>query len=117
MALATRGGASVPPWLEPIGTADVVALANEGIDIQNQGWTQAPVGSLPPEQYAANIRRGREWLHEVCGTEADLFAVPNGDALPLWHTSAEYRAWFMHDQTRPPGELATGLFNRRTLPS
>jgi len=106
----------VPPLLQPITSADVMELAANGVDLQNHGWMHAPVGALSPEGYAANIRRGREWLREICGAKADLFAVPNGVGLPLWHASPHYRAWLLLDETRPLGELAAGLFNRRTLP-
>lgn len=105
----------VPLFLQPITSADLMQLGAGGVDIQNHGWTHAPVGALPPEAYAANIQRGREWLHETCNADADLFAAPNGDGLPLWHTSPHYRTWLLHDGARPLGKLAPGLFNRRTL--
>jgi hypothetical protein len=105
----------VPPWLQPMTSEDVKELAADGVDIQNHGWTHVLVGALAPDDYAANIRQGREWLRDVCGAKADLFAVPNGDALPLWQGSPHYSAWLMLDGKRPPGQLGPGLFNRRTL--
>jgi peptidoglycan/xylan/chitin deacetylase (PgdA/CDA1 family) len=105
----------VPEWLRPITTAEVRELAAEGVAMQNHGWTHLLVGGLSPNAYADNIRRGREWLQDVCGAEADFFAVPNGDALPLWQTSADYRAWLMLDGKRRFGQLAPGVFNRRAL--
>jgi hypothetical protein len=46
---------------------------------------------------------------------ADLFAVPDGAGLPLWHASQDYNAWLLLDGHRPLGMLAPGLYNRRTL--
>jgi hypothetical protein len=109
------GETAVPRWLAPITIEDVRELAGSGVDIQNHGWTHTLVGALPPEEYAANIRRGRDWLCEVCGTKADFFAVPNGDGLPLWETSPHYSAWILLDPRRPFGELAPGVYNRGML--
>ena len=105
----------VPPFLKPIRNADLIELAADGVDIQNHGWTHTTVGALPFDEHAADIRRGRDWLHVTCGAHADLFAVPNGDGLPLWQASQEYRAWFLLDHRRPIGMLAPGLYNRRIL--
>ena len=105
----------VPPFLRPIRSADLIDLAADGVDIQNHGWTHTTVGAAPFDEYAADIRRGRDWLQVTCGAHADLFAVPNGDGLPLWHASRDYRAWFLLDHRRPMGMLAPGLYNRRTL--
>jgi hypothetical protein len=105
----------VPQFLRPIHIADLLELAALGVDIQNHGWTHITVGAVPFDEHAADIRRGREWLHETCGVRADLFAAPNGASLPLWEASGEYRAWLLLDSRRPLGMLAPGLYNRRTL--
>jgi hypothetical protein len=106
---------SVPPFLCPIHSADLIDLAAAGVDIQNHGWTHTTVGAMPFDEHAADIRRGRDWLRDACGAHADLFAVPNGDGLPLWHASQQYRAWFLLDHRRAVGMLAPGLYNRRML--
>ncbi len=105
----------VPAFLQPIRNSELIELANCDVDIQNHGWTHMTAGMVPADEYAGNIRRGRQWLNETCGARADLFAVPNGACLPPWHASEEYSAWLLLDGCRPPGMLAPALYNRRTL--
>jgi hypothetical protein len=105
----------LPSFLRPITRRELTELVADGVDIQNHGWTHVQVGALPPDQHAADIRRGRDWLRSACGSEADLFAVPNGDGLPLWEVSPNYSAWFLLDDVHPLGECMPGLYNRLTL--
>src|SRR5262245_51689881 len=71
----------VPDHLRPLTLAELKQLAAEGVDIQNHGWTHVQAGALPLPAHAADIRAGREWLRMHVGSEADAFAVPNGDGL------------------------------------
>lgn len=106
---------TVPPFLRPITLAELRGLVALGVDIQNHGWSHVRVGGLPPDEHAEEIRRGRAWLQQTCGIEADLFAIPNGDGLPFWRQSPHYRAWFLLATGIPLGEVAPGIYNRQTL--
>lgn len=105
----------VPSYLQPITVAELRQLVALGVDIQNHGWSHVRVGALSPDDHAAEIARGRQWLSENCGIDADLFAIPNGDGLPFWRSSPHFRAWFLLATGVPLGEVAPGVYNRRTL--
>ena len=106
---------SVPDYLKPLAVAELKALAGDGVDIQNHGWTHVQIGALPLAAHAADIRAGRDWLELQLGTDAGLFAVPNGDGLPPAPGFGSCRAWFLLDARRPAGPCGPGLINRRTL--
>lgn len=114
-ALLQASESEVPPYLLPISQTEVVELANLGVDLQNHSWTHTRVGGLPPDQLAEDIRRGRQWIQRVCGSEAQYFAIPNGDGLPPFSESPDYKEWFLLTESKPEGRIRPGLVNRRTL--
>jgi peptidoglycan/xylan/chitin deacetylase (PgdA/CDA1 family) len=105
----------LPTYLQVMSYTALKDLVSLGVDIQNHGWTHSRIGSMPPEAHAADIRRGREWLRAACGIDAEFYAVPNGDGLPFWKKSSEYRAWFLLDARWPDGEVLPGVYGRTTL--
>jgi hypothetical protein len=105
----------VPRHLCVITENELRALLSLGVDIQNHGWTHSRVGSLSPEAHTEDIRKGREWIRAICGIEADLYAVPNGDGLPPESAFEHCRAWFLLDDCHPRGEVSPGVYGRLTL--
>jgi Polysaccharide deacetylase/DnaB-helicase binding domain of primase len=105
----------VPRHLCIITENELKALVSLGVDVQNHGWTHSRVGSLSPEAHTEDIRKGREWIRAICGIEADLYAVPNGDGLPPESAFEHCRAWFLLDNSRPCGEVSPGVYGRLTL--
>jgi len=105
----------VPAHLRPLTLAELQELRDSGVDLQSHGWTHVRVGALDADAHAADIGRNYDWLREELGVDAHMFAVPNGDGLPLWPSSPYYSLWLLLDGSRPYGEVAPGVFNRRTL--
>jgi hypothetical protein len=106
---------TTPPFLQPITREDLRELVSLGVDIQNHGWSHVRVGALSPREHAEEIRRGRDWLATTCGVTADVFAVPNGDGLPLWGRLTHYRLWLLLTEEYPQGEIFPSVYNRKTL--
>lgn len=105
----------LPEHLRPLTRDELVELRDLGVEIHNHGWTHVRIGALDADAHAADIARGREWLRDELGVDAHLFAVPNGDALPLWRSSPHYSMWLLLDDAWPCGEVGPGVINRRTL--
>jgi hypothetical protein len=95
--------------------ADLSALVDAGVDLQNHGWTHAFHPALPPDESAEEIRRGREWLHREFGVDARWFAAPFGDSLPH-DVAMDCDAWFTFNGEWQEGWLAPRVYNRANLP-
>ena len=106
---------TVPHHLKTITEEQLKDLVRLGIDIQNHGWTHTRRGALPAEEHELDIRKGRQWLQEVCATEAHYYAIPNGDGLPFVHDFTNYSAWFLLSDIFRNVKLPARVFNRTTL--
>ena len=94
--------------------AEVQELLDLGVEIQNHGWTHTRVGALDPVGHLADIRRGRDWLSATFGVPGDIYAVPNGDGMPVPGYFEACRAWLLLD-AKTPGRTSRGVVNRKTL--
>ncbi|HEY6138624.1 MAG TPA: polysaccharide deacetylase family protein [Thermoanaerobaculia bacterium] len=109
------GETTISPPLRALTLDELRELLDLGVELHNHGWTHVRVGALPPDEHAADIARGREWLRRSLGCDSDIFAVPNGDGLPPWPSSPHYSIWLLLEDRWGYGEIAPAVYNRRTL--
>jgi hypothetical protein len=105
---------AVPAQFRTLRTGEIRELLDLGVEIQNHGWTHTRVGALTPAEHVADIRRGRDWLYETFGIPADVYAVPNGDGMPVPGWFDACRVWLLLDE-KPFGRIDLNVFSRRTL--
>jgi peptidoglycan/xylan/chitin deacetylase (PgdA/CDA1 family) len=104
---------TMPRFLETLTVADLEALRDEGVAIQNHGWSHTCHASLSAMGSQSEIDRGREWIARRLGVDANIFAVPFGDVLPP--EGVDCAAWLIVDHTRPLGRISESVWNRDTL--
>lgn len=101
----------VPDHLKTISIADILALKDAGIRIQNHGWFHEHHDSLTAEQKKENVEKGSDWL-QVLGISGSHYAIPYGVENQL-KESPEGNMWYLLDANRPLGLVGKGLLNRK----
>jgi peptidoglycan/xylan/chitin deacetylase (PgdA/CDA1 family) len=102
----------VPPHLATLGAADLRALRDAGVAIENHGWSHLHHAALAPDESLREIRRGREWLQRELGVPAAHFAVPYGDVGPHAAVGSACATWLTLSRKWPEGPAGPDAFNR-----
>ena len=105
----------LPDFLATITKQELKQLRDEGVDIQNHGWSHACHRRLSTAESQSEIDLGKQWLLENLGVTADIFAVPFGDVLPSDGVTCP--CWLTLDHRLPVGRLGETVWNRDTLHS
>ncbi len=77
-ALLGTGGVEVGAHAQPISRADLVALRDAGVRIENHGWSHVEISALGDDGFIQHIVAGRDWLQRELKVDATLYAVPFG---------------------------------------
>jgi hypothetical protein len=114
--LATRLSASeidIPEHAQALTVADLVALRDAGVAIENHGWSHLEIGHLDPAAVCAHIARGADWIGSVTGARPAHYAVPFGmSEVPPESASLVEGTIFLANPELPPGGLPSGCWNR-----
>jgi hypothetical protein len=119
MELAAPLGATGAPTRAhetPISLAELTALRDAGVRIENHGWSHVEISSLTDAQFAEHVAAGREWLRQALSVDANLYAVPFGASdVParLHHCVAD--GYFLTSSRFPRGRVGSLGWNRRDL--
>lgn len=106
----------IPQCCETITWDQVKELQALDVNIQNHGEWHSHPSSCSWEKTCRNIEVGAEKIREKLGTEALIFAVPFGDAIPASNKFPSYiRYWLMLTDTLIPDRVGLNVFNRLTL--
>jgi peptidoglycan/xylan/chitin deacetylase (PgdA/CDA1 family) len=108
------GSPVIAPHARTLTLSELRDLANAGVELQNHGWWHANHGSLSPEESAREVRRGREWLQDTFGNDAEYFAVPFGETLPSAEAARWCSVWFTLTG-EPYGPVSPTVWNRKDL--
>jgi hypothetical protein len=115
-ALLGAAGAQVETHAVPISRAELVALKDAGVRIENHGWSHMEISALTDGEFAEHVSDGREWLRDTLSVEAKLYAVPFGST----DVPAHLRQWvadgyLLASNRFPRGRLGPLCWNRRDL--
>jgi peptidoglycan/xylan/chitin deacetylase (PgdA/CDA1 family) len=102
----------VPPHLTTLRTADLRALRDAGVAIENHGWSHLHHAALTADESLQEIRRGREWLQRELEVPAAHFAVPYGDVGPHGSVGSACAIWLTLRREWPEGPAGPETFNR-----
>jgi hypothetical protein len=118
-ALAAQLGAAgftLAPHQQTISVAELIALRDAGVRIENHGWSHVEIGALDDAQFIEHVASGRDWLRRELAVEAELYAVPFGDTdvpsrLHPWVAGG----YFLASDRYPRGRCGPYGWNRRDL--
>ena len=106
----------VPAHQAPLSLADLVALRDAGVAIENHGWSHVEIGALDDAAFVRHVSQGREWLRRTLSVEASLYAVPFGATRVPGHPEDHVgEAYVLCDARWPPRQIAGRCWNRQDL--
>jgi hypothetical protein len=117
--IARKLGADVsilPPHCAPVTVDEIRQLRDEGVRIENHGWSHVEISGLADQQFAEHISAARSWLQNELTVPATLYAVPFGlsDVTPKRHHHVR-DGYFLADENKPPHRLGPLCWNRHDL--
>ncbi len=115
-ALLGADGAEVAAHDRPISLAELGALKDAGVRIENHGWSHVEISSLSDDEFAEHVTAGRDWLRRELSVDAALYAVPFGaDDVPDHRRHWVGDGYFLASRRFPPSRLNPLCWNRKDL--
>jgi hypothetical protein len=109
-------GVEVAAHERPISLAELVALRDAGVRIENHGWSHVEIGALSGAQVAEHVVAGRQWLQRELSVDARLYAVPFGATdVPAHQQRWVADGYFLACDRFPRGRHGAHGWNRRDL--
>lgn len=105
----------MPTQFAPMSIAQLCALHDAGVRIENHGWSHRDLTALTWPVMLLQIRQAAEWLNKTCGRWPRFFAVPFGECLPVPSCDLFWDVWFSLTRTLPFGWIGPKLVNRVPL--
>ncbi|GIF65560.1 hypothetical protein Ais01nite_35950 [Asanoa ishikariensis] len=104
---------AIPSYLQPPTLDDLQSLLDLGVHIGNHGWTHASYAIMSAAEFTEQVRLAEGWLREHGLYEGDLFAVPDGKALPMRPARAsDFGTVLLADDRLRPGRVGPCAHNR-----
>jgi hypothetical protein len=104
------------PHQQTISAAELVALRDAGVRIENHGWSHVEIAALDDAQLIAHVVAGRDWLRRELAVDAGLYAVPFGDTdVPARLHEWVAGGYFLASDRFPRGRCGPLAWNRRDL--
>jgi hypothetical protein len=98
---------------ETLGLAELLALRDRGVRIENHGWAHQRIDGLTGQQLRADVGGAREWLRDTVQVESRIYAVPFGEtALPSDAIADLAGLVVLADMQLAPGRVRDTVFNR-----
>ncbi|MDX2170097.1 MAG: polysaccharide deacetylase family protein [Deltaproteobacteria bacterium] len=109
-------GVTVAAHEQPLRRADLIALRDAGVRIENHGWSHVEIDAIDDDAFARHVREGRDWLQRELGVDASLYAVPFGatDVAPPRQRWVD-GGYFLASDRFPRGRVGAHGWNRRDL--
>lgn len=115
-ALLGATGAQVREHQRPISLAELIALRDAGVRIENHGWSHVEISSLTDREFAEHVIGGREWLRREVSVQATLYAVPFGSTdVPVRLRKWVADGYFLATDRLPRSRLNPLCWNRKDL--
>ena len=101
---------------QPVSLAELIALRDAGVRIENHGWSHIEISALADGAFTEHVIAGREWLERELSVRASLYAVPFGVTdVPSHLRACVGDRYFLASERLPRGRLNPQGWNRRDL--
>jgi len=108
--------AQVAEHQRPLSLAELIALRDQGVRIENHGWSHVEISALADGAFTEHVIAGREWLERELSVRAGLYAVPFGATdVPPHLRACVGDGYFLASERFPRGRFNPQGWNRRDL--
>lgn len=103
----------MPDYLKTITEDDIVSALQDGVDIQNHGWSHRQLKYASLEEINREIFCGKNWLLEKFNIDSRYYAVPFGErSPPINYNFSDIDCWFLLLYNKAIGFNGSKIYNR-----